>query len=121
MLSFAKLNKALAGITDQADSAVNEDISKLKDVQLAQLFISTENVLSALEKLTEKIDNEIATRGEIFLPETGQKLAIETESLIKVKKMTKKEIKDLEKKEAEKAPAPKKAPAGKKTAAKKAK
>ena len=121
MLSFAKLNKALTAITEQADSALTEDILKLKDVQLAQLFVSTENVLSALEKLTEKIDNEIATRGEIYLPETGQKLAIETESIIKIKKMTKKEIKDLEKEEAEKAAVPKKAPAKKKAAVKKAK
>ncbi len=86
MLSFAKLNKALISITEQADSAANEDIEKLKDVQLGQLFVSTESILSALEKLTEKIDNEIATRGEIFLPEAGQKLVIETESVIKVKK-----------------------------------
>ena len=121
MLSFAKLNKALEGIADQAASAVDEDMEKLKDVQLAQLFISTENVLTSLEKLTEIIDNEIATRGEIYLPETGQKLAIETESVIKVKKMTKKEIKEMGKKEEEKAAAPQKAPPRKKSASKKAK
>ena len=92
MLSFAKLNKALTGIIDQSEAAAAEDVEKLKDEQLATLFISTENLISALEKLTLKIDNEIATRGEIFLPETGQKLAIETESVIKVKKMSKKEI-----------------------------
>ena len=121
MLSFAKLNKTLSGIIEQADSAVNEDIAKLKDNQLAQLFVSTENVLSALETLTEKIDNEIATRGEIYLPETGQKLSIETESIIKITKMTKKEIKDLEKKEADNTSSPEKVPVKKKTASKKAK
>lgn len=118
MLSFAKLNKSLAGIIEQSQSAAVEDVEKLKDIQLAQLFISTENLMTALETLTEKIDNEIATRGEICVPETGQKVAIETESVIKIKKMTKKELKDLEKIGAEKAAAPKKAPAKKKTAPK---
>ncbi len=121
MLNFAKLNKALSGIVEQSEEATEEDVQKLKDIQLAQLFISTENLISALEKLTLKIDNEIATRGEIFLPETGQKLTIETESLIKVSKMTKKEIRDLEKMEAEKAAPAQKSAAKKKTAAKKAK
>lgn len=121
MLNFTKLNKALTGIIEQADSAADEDVAKLKDIQLAQLFISTENLLSALENFTEKIDNEIATRGEIFIPETGQKLTIETESIIKINKMTKKEIKDLEKNEAEITAAPKKAPVKKKSTAKKAK
>ena len=121
MLNFTRLNKALTGITEQSNSATAEDVAKLKDIQLAQLFISTENIISALEKLTVKIDNEIANRGEIYLPETGQKLAIETESVITIKKMSKKEIKDLEKMEAETASAPKKAPVKKKSAPKKAK
>lgn len=118
MLSFAKLNKALEGIIDQSQSAIIEDVEKLKDIQLAQLFISTENLMTALEMLTEKIDNEIAARGEICVPEAGQKIVIETESVIKIKKMTKKELKDLEKSVAEKAAESKKAPAKKKTKAK---
>ena len=108
MLNFTKLNNALTGIITQSESATTEDVKKLKDIQLAQLFISTENIINALEDLTAKIDSEIATRGEILIPETSQMITIETESVIKLKKMTKKELKALEKKNEEKAAAPKK-------------
>ena len=65
---------------------------KLKDIQLAQLFISTENLISALEKLTLKMIMKLQPEVKFSFRKTGQKLTIETESLIKVSKMTKKEI-----------------------------
>ncbi len=119
MVSYVKLEKVLADLVETANSAKAEDFAALKDTQIGKLYFATESLIGAVENFIEKIDTEIMKRNEIVIPELGQKIVKEAEPVLKVKKLSKAEIKAAESKPtaakaADKAKAPKKAAAPKK-------
>lgn len=120
MITYAKLDKLIADLVAAANTAKAEDFAALKDIQIGKLYFATESLIGAVENFVEKIDSEIMKRDEIVIPELGQKIAKENEPVLKVKKLSKAEIKAAEAKPAAKPAAKAKAkPAAKPKAAKK--
>ena len=116
MLNNTKIEKLINDLIQAVNSAGKEDFGKIKDDQLGRLYFTTESLIAAFDNFIDKIDAEIINRGEIVIPELGQKIMKEDEPVLKIKKLSKTEIKAAETKQAEASKAAKN-PAAKKPAA----
>ncbi|MDX9800851.1 MAG: hypothetical protein RBT69_05880 [Spirochaetia bacterium] len=100
MITYARLDKLITDLVAAANTAKAEDFAALKDIQIGKLYFATDSLIGAVENFVEKVDSEIMKRDEIVVLELGQKITKENEPVLKVKKMSKAEIKAAEAKPA---------------------
>ena len=98
MLNSAKVEKLMKDLAETVSKAEDQDLEKLTDEKLGKLYFSTDAFINAFDSFIDRIDSAIISRGGITIPDLGQKIVREDEPVLKIKKMSKAELKAAENK-----------------------